>query len=329
MSAYSQVLFPNKAVTMLSSIKNKISRGLSFRKDIPYLVRAVAYAILFAERKSKYIPNEAELKRLLRNGMTLLPNENLLPETVARLRNKLESMRSLTKKDENNNILKKIYEPADLVNDPAFLELALRDEVLGLAERYLQCTPKIAFVAAWTVYADSEQDVGEMFFHMDHHGHKFLKLFYYLSDVEIGGGHHEFVSGSHDSWSHKKDLAQMKKCAPELYSDVIKKKRLKGGFRLDNQMIIRYFKDRIIKIAGNKGTCFVEDTYGLHRGTPIENGVPRTVFQVLYVPTVLEKDQVDRVDCNFDLVLGATSEKLSRDYYFRVSEHLLNLDKTV
>jgi len=314
---------------MFSRIKNKISRGLAFRKDIPYLLRELVYRVLFTEKKSKYVGNSADLKKLLCNGMTLLPSQNLSPEIAARLRVKLEKMRCMTKVDENNKILKKVYESSDLVKDPEFLELALRDEVLGLVENYFQCIPKIAYVAAWTAYADSDQDLGEMSFHMDHHGHKFLKLFYYLSDVEIGGGHHELVSGSHENWSHRKDLAQMKKWAPELYSDVIKKKHLRGKFRLDNQMIIRYFKNRIIKIAGNKGTCFIEDTYGLHRGTSIENGVPRTIFQVLYVPTVLEKDQVDRVDCDFDLVLGATSEKLPRDYYFKVSEQILNLDNTV
>ena len=261
--------------------------------------------------------------------MTLLPGENLLPATVVSLRSELEKMRYVTKTDENNNILKKIYEHADLVKNPDFLKLSLRDEVLVLAENYLQCTPKIAYLAAWTVYADSIEDVGEMSFHMDHHGHKFLKLFYYLSDVEVGGGHHEFVRGSHECSGHRKSVAQMKKSDPILYRDLLTKKRLKGRFRLDNRKIFSFFNTWILKIAAEKGSCFIEDTYGLHRGTPIENGVPRTIFQVLYVPTVLEKDQVERVACNSDVVQGCTSGKLDRDYYFKVSEYLLNLDRTV
>ena len=159
---------------MLNSIRKKIARGLAYRKEFPYLLRVLAYVIFFTEKKSKNFPNKAQLKRLLRDGMTLLPGENLLPATVVSLRSELEKMRYVTKTDENNNILKKIYEPADLVKNPDFLKLSLRDEVLDLAENYLQCTPKIAYLAAWTVYADSIEDVGEMSFHR-------IKRYIYIS----------------------------------------------------------------------------------------------------------------------------------------------------
>jgi hypothetical protein len=314
---------------MLQNIKGKISRGLAYRKDLPYAFRALVYAIFFSKKTFRLGANNTALKKLYDDGMVLFPGQILPSATVANLKNELESMHCYTKLDANNKPLKKVYEHKDLIASPAFMSLALRDDVLQLAEDYFHCQPKIAYVAAWTVYADSEKDVGEMIFHMDHHGHKFLKLFYYLSDVEVGGGHHEFVQGSHEGPRHRKDLVEMKTLDPDLYKDLMIKKRLKGQFKLDNSMIVRFFKNRVLKVSGAKGMSFIEDTYGLHRGTPIKNDIPRTIFQVLYVPEVLEKDQMEKVDVDPHFVSLFRSGKFAPKYYTSVIDNIISENKTV
>ena len=65
-----------------------------------------------------------------------------------------------------------------------------------MAGSYFNAIPKIAFLKAWKVNSGAG-DLAEMSFHMDHHGHRFLKAFWYLNDVEEGSGHHEFIKKTH------------------------------------------------------------------------------------------------------------------------------------
>lgn len=81
--------------------------------------------------------------------------------------------------------------------------------------------------------------------HRDRDGHKVLKFFVYLKDTDIETGPHIFAINSHKE--------KFIKFIPQ--------------FRYDDAIVEKYYK-KSVTFCGPKGFCFVEDTTGLHKGTP-------------------------------------------------------------
>lgn len=85
-------------------------------------------------------------------------------------------------------------------------------------------------------------------FHFDMDDYKFLKFFFYLTDVDAEAGPHVYVRGTHRG------------------------KRLGHLFpmrRLANDEVKRsYGSERILSLEDKAGGAFIEDTFGLHKGQP-------------------------------------------------------------
>ena len=193
-------------------------------------------------------------------------------------------------KSQSGHLQKIVYSQKDLAASLDFLNLASSPHVVEVVTKYLGVPPIIAYMSSWKTVS-SRCETNEMFFHMDHHGHKFLKLFYYLSDVQIGSGHHEFCYSTHNQ-AHFDELISLKDNSNQHFRNAIRSKRkYQGGFRLEFPLISDYISEQILEIGGQPGTSFIEDTRGLHRGTLLREGSSRTIFQVLYVPNFNYKDQ--------------------------------------
>ena len=65
--------------------------------------------------------------------------------------------------------VKEVYCNSNLVQSRAMLSLDTNDNLIGLLSEYFGCLPKIQFLAAWRTLKN-EDELSEMFFHMDHHG---------------------------------------------------------------------------------------------------------------------------------------------------------------
>lgn len=132
---------------------------------------------------------------------------------------------------------------------------------------------------------EESKEQAEMLFHVDYHGHRCLKLFIYLSDVVEGGGHHELVAGS-----HRPHLAREK-----------------------------------VIFTGPAGTSWIEDTRGLHRGTPVQNRTTRRAFKVLYTVLESEKDGIEpsRDRRAFDRRLAET--KHDKKLFTRMCSKIIDL----
>jgi len=90
-----------------------------------------------------------------------------------------------------------------------------------------------------------------------------VKFFLYLTDVDDTAGPHIYVKGS-----HKEDvLLKIRR-----YTD----EEVEGAFGAD----------RIVHFTGPAGTCFLENTYGIHRGLPPASKA-RLIFQVVYSQSVI------------------------------------------
>jgi len=157
--------------------------------------------------------------------------------------------------------------PAMYTQDESLLaELWNKEEHIGLAESYLGVNrSELHGVGSIDCLASVSQskaddDLNALAWHRDVDHYQFLKIFYYLTDVGIDGGQHEYILGSHVQTPFS--LAPIH--------------RYKEG-ALEKSLI--NFKK--ISVSGPAGSGFAEDTFGFHRGTPIKKGI-RLLMQFQY-----------------------------------------------
>ena len=147
---------------------------------------------------------------------------------------------------------------ADVLAAPHLLELANRPDILNAVGAFLGCKPTIGYLAAWWSYPTAIGPQQAENFHRDVDDWRFVKLFVYLTDVGDRNGPHVYVHGSSSS------------------------PRLRAIRRYTDQEIGEAFgTDAIRYKSGAAGTGFLEDTYGFHKGQPVQEG-RRLMFQAVY-----------------------------------------------
>jgi hypothetical protein len=160
------------------------------------------------------------------------------------------------------------YPQKMVVNCPGVLEMA--NKFLKDAQRYLGVTPIIANYSTWWSHPGESEH--ERLWHTDLDDIRFLKLFVYLTDVNEASGPHMSIPGSQDlNLLHGLSKATAT-FAPWYFSTL----------RKDDLVVSMFFhKLKRILFTGERGTAFLNDTRGLHRGvTPV--AASRLVLQVLY-----------------------------------------------
>ena len=146
----------------------------------------------------------------------------------------------------------------DLLACPAVQGLLADVSVLKLAQEYLGASPVQDLVAAWwSAPGGGSASAAAQMYHFDLDRPRFLKLFVYLTDVDSETGPHAYVRGTH------RDL-------PAAFRE---------DRRYDDDEVARSFGADIARIPGPRGTVFIADTRGLHKGEPVISG-HRLVFQV-------------------------------------------------
>jgi hypothetical protein len=143
---------------------------------------------------------------------------------------------------------------------PAVRALAGDAKLLEIARRYIGPNAKLIRTQMWWSWAT---DVGHaarhefaQLFHFDLDDYKFMKVFFYLTDVNVDAGPHVFVRRSH------------------------KRKPLRHRFPMrrlsDAEVIAHYGAENVLTLEGSAGSAFIEDTFGIHKGLP-----PRTQNRLL------------------------------------------------
>lgn len=142
------------------------------------------------------------------------------------------------------------YQEPGLVALEPVRRLALDRGLYAIAQEYLGCQPAFDSVFAWksAVYENDpdEQRFSAQQYHFDKDRMNWLAAFVYLSDVGPDSGPHTCVTGSH---RHK---------PADLWRD---------GRLTDAQVHAGYDPAAIQEITGPRGTIFLEDTSGFHKGT--------------------------------------------------------------
>ena len=211
-------------------------------------------------------------KELCENGITL--NLNLKPKALENVLNFIQDKDFRFNRDKNKTIKfseRNSYKDLYILNymnphldNKIINEILLNQKLVSLVKNYLKVNPILEWSQIY--WSLPLKDINgntlippnnEFGFHYDIDGFKFLKVFFYLTDVTDNNGPHVFVKNS-----EKKTL----------YKALNR--------RINDQEVKNKFNNNKVIITGKKGSGFLEDTSYYHKGTaPIQE---RGVLMCLY-----------------------------------------------
>jgi hypothetical protein len=141
----------------------------------------------------------------------------------------------------------------DIVQDPTIQRLISDPSVLAVAQAFLKSKPILDLISMWWSTAFSSKASSEVaqLYHWDMERIKFVKFFFYLTDVDYDSGPHCFIKGSNNGFPE------------EVRRD---------GRISDEEIKMAYSPENIIEITGKKGTILAVDTSGLHKGKKLDRG---------------------------------------------------------
>lgn len=147
---------------------------------------------------------------------------------------------------------------AEIAACPAAQRIATDASLLSLAQQYLGAAPIVDLLAMWwsAAVGTGASSAAAQQYHFDLDRLRFLKLFVYLTDVDERTGPHVYVRGSHRA----------------------KPASLRRDGRHGDTEVEAAFPGGPVEITGPRGTVFLADTLGMHKGLDLEVG-HRLVFQ--------------------------------------------------
>jgi hypothetical protein len=150
------------------------------------------------------------------------------------------------------------YRLATVIACPWLMAAINRPDVLRLASAFLGCKPTLCSIGVRWSFPGSKSGAVTQAFHRDPDDWRFLKLFVYLTDVDVGSGPHVYVTGSQNT-----------------------RGSLRAKTYARQQLEVHFGKQNMRAILGARGTTFIADTSGIHAGMPPELA-PRLLLQAQY-----------------------------------------------
>jgi hypothetical protein len=147
----------------------------------------------------------------------------------------------------------------DLIQNEDLCRLILDPGFKSIAGEYLGSEPICDLISMWWSCPSSgfHKEAAQMY-HFDMDRIKFLKFFFYLTDVTEDTGPHCFIEGSH-------------RTLPLRF-------RRDGRFR--DEPLLKYYSKALEKrFVGKRGSIIAVDTRGFHKGEPLVRG-ERLIFQI-------------------------------------------------
>jgi hypothetical protein len=151
------------------------------------------------------------------------------------------------------------FDEASLIVQPDIQRLMADASLLAVAQAYLGCLPLLSSVfMIWSTparLADNAREELAQMYHFDMDRLKWLKFFFYVTEVTSDRGPHCFIAKSH----------RQGRQLPSLLA--------RGYVRYPDQELEPYFPavDRI-ELTGPPGTLFAVDTRGYHKGITPRTG---------------------------------------------------------
>lgn len=250
--------------------------GTSFQR-LEHLAAHEQPAVAFSAEPQGLLAGRQDdtLASLVRDGFVVLPN--LLPapacdeieatarSSICRLVGQVVGAPEHARFDPDDpRAIRYDVPEEELIACAAVQDILADESLLSLAQDYLGAAPVQDLVAAWwSAPGPGSASAAAQLFHFDLDRPRFLKIFVYLSDVETDTGPHAYVRGTH------------RNLPPEFRADR----------RYSDAEVERRFPNDIVRIPGPRGTVFLADTRGLHKGEPVRSGY-RLVFQLELASTL-------------------------------------------
>ena len=200
--------------------------------------------------------------KLRKNDLELLKSEISHTNSIISFKGKKNSDK-FSKTINFSDKLKDIYEKSkeneishvaldiDLSKTNYIKEFATSDFLMNLAKNYIK-SDKISisgqcYISNPVQISETEKKDNAQYFHYDNDFKKFFKVFIYLSDVNHSAGPHSFVAKTNTKKIFRHIVAE----------------------RIDDTEITKFYDKESIKVfEGKEGNIIVEDTFGLHKGSP-------------------------------------------------------------
>jgi len=143
--------------------------------------------------------------------------------------------------------------PSLLLDDP-WLRMGLSPALLDIVNSYLGLWSKLNYVDLWYTIPSpvSRQAVASQRWHRDPEDQRLVKVFLYLSDVDLGAGPLEYVRGSHSAGRHARLWPN-----PDPGT---------ASYPPDGEVAAKIPAEDLAVCTGTAGTLVFCDTHGLHRG---------------------------------------------------------------
>jgi hypothetical protein len=153
-------------------------------------------------------------------------------------------------------------------NCPAVKKLERDPGLLAIAAKFLGARPVHMATEIWWSFpvqaTPIEQLKAAQVFHYDLDDYRFIKFFFYLTDVDFSSGPHILIRGSHKNKTFSHQLLGVR-CAS----------------KDDKEIVDAYGTENLVTICGAAGLGFVEDSMCFHKGT-LPTQKERLLLQIEY-----------------------------------------------
>ncbi len=165
--------------------------------------------------------------------------------------------------DENKPISPRYdFNGNEIIKCEPLQKLIFDQSLLAFAQEYLGCKPILDLIAFWwsAPFSGVGKNAAAQMYHFDLDRIKFMKFFFYITDVTPETGPHCFVRGSHGRLP----------------------KQINRDGRFEDATVEQVFgKENMLEICGKRGTILAVDTRGFHKGKDLTIG-KRLLFQIQF-----------------------------------------------
>jgi hypothetical protein len=250
--------------TINDNLSNQIARSIGKYQDIPVsgILKNIDTTLINTFKKDGFLIFDESLNENQLNA--ILDYANNTPVSYLKTDSNLqEYSKEKILFNENQPVSPRYqFSNQEILNCNALQELVFDYSLLKFAQEYLACKPILDLVAFWwsAPFNGVGKNAAAQMYHFDLDRIKFIKFFFYITDVDTDMGPHCYVKGSHH--------------------DLPKQINRDGRFE-DDEIEAIYGKQNLIEIVGKKGSIIAVDTRGFHKGKELLKG-KRLLFQIQF-----------------------------------------------
>lgn len=156
---------------------------------------------------------------------------------------------------------------AQVAEAPLFKSLKNDPQIMSLVREYLDSDIEPIGSPLWYSFpTDEASSEGAQLYHFDLDTPRWLKVFYYLTDVTDETGPHVYVEGSHRPGAKSQELLN------------------RHYDRIPDADMAKFQKGAVRSVTGPAGTIILGDTRCYHKGLHLRSGT-RLIYSPIYSPT--------------------------------------------